>query len=217
MRKIIQENALFFMLFSIYLLCGFLLLTQIEKGDMVLFVNNYHEPVKNFFFKYCTHLGDGLFFTVVVLIFLLIRYYYALMLALNFAFTGLSVIVLKRLFGMPRPLKFFDQTMVHLDIIEGVKLYQNHSFPSGHSATAFSLCCGLILISKNKKIIIPYFIGALLATFSRVYLAQHFYIDTYFGVLWGVFGAVLVYVLLENQPVFDHKRWHRCLLTHKRK
>ncbi len=208
LKKMLQENRLFFGCFVLYLVIGGILLTQIDQGDAVLWANATYEPVKNFIFRYLTHLGDGLFFVGVILIFLGIRYDYALMLAVNFALTGISVVLLKRLFGMPRPLAFFSE-IGDLQLIEGVKLYKNHSFPSGHSATAFSLFCGLILISKHKNLGIFYFLCALFATFSRIYLAQHFFIDTYFGAIWGVFLAVCTYLIFENQSEFKKKKWQK--------
>jgi len=211
LRKLLLEHRWFFGFFMIYLIFGAILLVNLSKGDAVLWANALHEPIKDFIFKYLTHLGDGLFFVGVILIFLLYRYYFALMLAVNFAITGLSVALFKRLFGMPRPLKFFSES-IDLHIVEGVKLYKNHSFPSGHSATAFSLFCGLVLISKNKPFGTPCFLCGLFATFSRVYLAQHFFIDTYFGAIWGVFLAICVFIIFENNPKFQQEKWQKGLL-----
>ena len=70
--------------------------------------------------------------------------------------------------------------------MSGIDLHAAFSFPSGHAATIFSLCVGIMLFSAAPARKLSCFFIALLVAYSRVYLSQHFLIDIYFGSLLGV-------------------------------
>lgn len=118
------------------------------------------------------HLGSGVYFVVAQLL------------------TSLIVNLLKDFFAEPRPLAYFSDLFpeVTLRTIEGVTLHTANSFPSGHTAAAFVGMFALTFIFRHKSQIWAYifFLIAVLAGFSRVYLSQHFLEDVAFGSIIGV-------------------------------
>lgn len=194
-KDIYRENSTFFKLLFFYLLLGLIIVIFIRKGDDVFWLNQFHQPYADFFFQYITHLGDGLFFVFLSIIFLLFRKYkQAALIFSSFALSGLLSQFFKKVFfpDVLRPVAYLaDSTMLHL--VEGVEIHTNNSFPSGHTATAFAVFLMLALLFKRAIWGVLFFFLAFLVGMSRVYLVQHFFIDTYAGAWLGTFSAVSVY------------------------
>lgn len=196
----LKKNKYFFTCFFIYLLAGLGLLLFFDKGKVEVFINQFHISVLDYFFQYITHLGDGLFAVVFILaITLFWKVYYGILAAVCFAVSTLVVQGLKRLVFEEtlRPSKFFEGTL-DLYYIEGLEIHSNFSFPSGHASGAFTLFAVLAFVSGRPVIQVVCFVIAFLVGFSRMYLLQHFFIDTYFGALLGVLFTVLSYIYVEN-------------------
>ncbi len=169
-----------------------------SKEYFTLWLNAQHSSLLDQVFYYLTHLGDGLVF-IPVFVLLLFRNY--VLSAFFAAFVGLEAIivqlVLKKGFfaHLNRPpayIENFDQ----LHQVPGVDLHHLHTFPSGHTQSAFLIAFFLVILFQNYKslqIIIP--VLAALVGISRVYLLQHFFIDIWFGALIG-FGLPYITILL---------------------
>ena len=70
--------------------------------------------------------------------------------------------------------------------VAGVEVHTYNSFPSGHTATAFTLFFLTVYFFPNKKI---FWLGAMYAIvcgYSRVYLGQHFPIDLAGGIIAAI-------------------------------
>jgi membrane-associated phospholipid phosphatase len=93
---------------------------------------------------------------------------------------------------MDRPGVFLDQ-MPDLHLVPGVELYHHFSFPSGHTATAFTILLLTGLITKKRWVSFILVWLACIAGFSRVYLSQHFLEDVLAGSLIGLFSALFFY------------------------
>jgi membrane-associated phospholipid phosphatase len=52
-----------------------------------------------------------------------------------------------------------------------------------------------------------FFLCAFLASYSRVYLAQHFFGDIYFGSLIGVVTTIVLFILLNRYFDSLNKEW----------
>lgn len=93
---------------------------------------------------------------------------------------------------MPRPRIVFDAS-VYNNFIEGVTVSGHHSFPSGHTATAFALVFTIILLIKSKATKWLVLFLAFGVAYSRIYLGQHFLSDVlagaFIGILCGVFSV----------------------------
>jgi len=74
-----------------------------------------------------------------------------------------------------------DPNLIHK--VEGVVMHQLSSFPSGHTATAFTIFLLTIYLFDHKKMVLMGLIYAMLCAYSRVYLGQHFPLDLGGGIL----------------------------------
>ena len=100
-----------------------------------------------------------------------------------FAASGVAVQVAKFIWHRPRPLlALFD---VHLVDVPRF----THSFPSGHSMTAFAVAVAIsIFLPRLRYILIPI---ALATGLSRIYLGVHYPLDVTFGAFVGVLIGIL--------------------------
>lgn len=204
--KLVSSNRYFFVPYLIFLLAGFVRLLLVPKGFDLLLLNKNHCTTLDYFFRIWTFLGDGLFVVFAVVPILIIRFRLALVTFVSFALSGIVAQVLKRIYDFPRPKAFFrDDTVLYF--IEGVKVYSKHSFPSGHTATAFAFFLILSFASSNKRFGLLFFIMAFLVGMSRVYLLQHFFIDIYFGSIVGVTISSMLFIVSENWKYFRSLSW----------
>ena len=200
LRKAIQEAkpiALPFVVgLSIYTVLGSAVFFSYGKEGAHEFLNGYHNPYLDLAFKYITHIGHGLVPVALFHLLLLVRYSWALGLGVSSLLMGVIVQTLKHsvFAGDHRPAMFFPDG--GLPVIDGVDLMLHHSFPSGHSATAFCICLMFAFFIKQRWASVLFAIVALLAAFSRVYISQHFIQDTIVGSWIGLTMALLGYVFI---------------------
>ncbi len=208
MFQTIQQNKLYFTCLGLYFLVVSVLLVIQEKGTAVIFLNSNHTPFFDFFFKTITYLGDGLFafpFIAFIILFKSIFRGIVLLSAVLLSFIVVQSLKIYVFPGMPRPLKYFSET-IKLHFVEGVDIHSYNSFPSGHSAQAFAIFLLLALFSNNKKLSVLYFIPAVLVTASRMYLAQHFLMDIYFGALIATVLTFITYIYFMNYSSLSQKK-----------
>lgn len=202
MKLIWKNSSWVITLYAVVTLVLLYLVLVYEKSNIHIFVNEHHHPVADVFFKYITHLGDGIFAALLVLFFLLIKYRYSLIQLSAFILAGVSAQILKR-FVFPdvaRPARYFENSY-DLHFVEGVKMYKNFSFPSGHTATAFALFFCLIFTTRNRNLQFLYLLLAYLVGYSRMYLSLHFLPDIIAGSLIGIISAAI------SVMIFNH--WKR--------
>ncbi len=187
MAKLWKENKAFLIPYGFaFVATSFFLITK-DKETIHLAINNHHSPLGDLLFKYITHLGDGFVTLLAVIILLFFTYRKTFTLLGPFLAGGLIVQVMKRFIfsDMDRPIRYFTDISV-LNLVEGVTLHGANAFPSGHTASVFTLFfCLAVFLEKIWAKIAMLFI-ALLVAFSRVYLHQHFLEDVVAGSLLGV-------------------------------
>lgn len=214
LKKLLKDGYISLFLAPFFLILTILLLAY-SKEESHLLLNTFHSGMADLFFKYCTHLGDGAFFAVFIVLFAFVRLRWSLYMVMAALTTLVSVYILKKqLFkGMPRPSAFIDVDLLHL--VEGVKMHSTNSFPSGHTITAFAIFIILALISRKGYVRSFFVLIAIFAGYSRVYLSQHFIIDIYFGAFIGIVIAILSCTLVDRW--FGDKIWiDKTLLTLKK-
>ena len=197
MKQFFKGNIWFLLPYLFFLIAGILLIVSDSKAEKHLEFNSFHNYFFDIFFYYFTYLGDGLVALLVSIIFLVVKFRYALLIGLSNLISALITQLLKHtLFAdIVRPKKFFEG--IHdLYFVPGVDNYLYNSFPSGHSTCAFALYFALSLILDNKIIKSICFTIALLVAYSRVYLSQHFFEDVYAGSLIGVVTTIIIFYLL---------------------
>lgn len=148
------------------------------------------------YFKYITHIGDGISVALIALIILIFNRKAGYVIGLSFLISGGITQILKRTLEIPRPSSVvFDS----INKIDGVILAQHLSFPSGHATSAFALFFSLKLLIKNKKIGLICFLLAALSAYSRVYLGQHFPADILVGSIIGVAISLVVFHIISEK------------------
>ena len=198
MKPIFAQNSIFYVPYAFLLVVCSYFVVHFTKIDIHLWINQFHAPWANYAFRFLTLMGDGIFLPVYLVIMMFIRYRYMFLLVLVFLISGLIVQILKRFVfdDYGRPAKIIGEANLYL--VPGVKQLGRHSFPSGHSATAFGMMFTFAYVLKNKWLKFGTFVLACLIAFSRVYLSQHFLIDTMVGSFIGFITVFLMVPLVEK-------------------
>jgi membrane-associated phospholipid phosphatase len=193
--------------FAGYLFTGAYCLTFVPKGDEVYLLSSLHTPATDFFFKYFTHLGDGIAAILIAAVLFVFRFYNGVLVFLSYTLSGLTASLLKRFVFEEslRPINVLDVS--RLSFAEGVEVHGTMSFPSGHTTTAFALFFCLSLMTKSRYAALFFFISAFLVGVSRIYLLQHFFADTYAGALIGMVSVFISVVILDKFPALKGKKW----------
>jgi membrane-associated phospholipid phosphatase len=191
--------------FIIFILIGIPFLF-FPKENFTLWLNAKHSPFLDNFFYYATHIGDGLMFIPVFLLLLYRNYVLSAFFAVFVALEALIVQVLlkKGIFAhLNRPpgyIENFDQ----LYQIPGVELNYMHTFPSGHTQSAFLMAFFLVLLFQNHKylqILFPTL--AVLVGLSRIYLLKHFFVDVWVGAIIGFILPYFTILILQKKNKFS--------------
>lgn len=193
----------FFLTYFIFLIVSiiFLLVHNRESGHMI--INQYWHPIFDLLFTYITYLGDGISAILVVIALLFYRYKLAIIAATSFLVSAVITQFLKLVVfsETDRPIlalwHYFHYNSSHHLVIDDMRL--DHSFPSGHATSAFSVFCILVLFSQKKWIGFLLSSIAILAAFSRVYLSQHFLEDIVWGSAIGSITSLCIYAYFENK------------------
>jgi membrane-associated phospholipid phosphatase len=212
-KRLTKLQYYFFTAISILLL-ALIFNFSFSKTDGFIIFNRFHPTGLDIFFRYFTNLGDGLISILAAAILLAFRKKKkAMTVALAYIYSGLLIQIAKRIFHMPRPKYFFEQTLFHYThFVEGVSTHNQNSFPSGHTASAFAFATVLVLVFKKKKISSYCLFFAFLIGYSRIYLAQHFLIDVIFGAVTGITCAIASY-----HQVYDLKFFRSAKLNKRYK
>jgi membrane-associated phospholipid phosphatase len=178
------------------------------KKTFNLIINQTNSPFQDFLFKYVTNFGNGFFAVFIILAILLFINYRNLFIGIvAFILSGLVCQLIKNIpyFSALRPAKEFGPQILHF--VDGVKLNYFHSFPSGHTTSAFAVFMFLAFIFKNKYLQVLFAVTACLVGYSRVYLSQHFFIDVAFGVVLGITSFLVSYTIFSKIKVkwYDNK------------
>jgi len=209
---LIKPAKLYLLLSLLFLITGIPCLLWLDKSSVSLFFNDRHNIFFDYFFRFVTYIGNGLYAVIIIVIIFrknIHRIIYGLS---SFALSGLVAQLLKYIYDTPRPKAFFAQNIV-LNFVPNVDVHMFHSFPSGHTASAFSLFLILAVFFRNKSFQVFCFIMAMCVGISRIYLFQHFFVDVYFGALIGiVFTFVSVWIWNLNGKLNNSAKFNGPLI-----
>lgn len=193
--------------YFIFVLLGAGIILFFEKGADILYINALHTPAADSLFKVLTKSVEFPLIAIWMVIVGAFHFRNSLFVAASTVFAGLIAQVLKHFVfsDVARPASFFQQKN-DLNFVDGVEILHQYSFPSGHTAAAFSLCLALALIVQNRKIGALLFVSALLVAVSRVYLLQHFFRDVYAGAAVGVFASIATYLVFTQLHLFSSEK-----------
>ncbi|WP_020535632.1 phosphatase PAP2 family protein [Lewinella cohaerens] len=208
MKALNHRSAPFLGFYLMVLLPVLFIWFYFGKGQVHLFINHYHSPFFDHFFYWITKLGEPLIACTVIVGLLFFKYRYSLILGLNIGICALTVSILKAIvINDMRPFKFFQYFNAPLHFVEGVRLHEYNTFPSGHTTLAFSFFFLLSVFCKKPWLSIVFFVLALLVGYSRMYLSMHFLADVWVGSILGISIAISVYQLVTHHRWFTSKAW----------
>lgn len=165
------------------------------KDQSFLIINKYNSPRFDYFFTYFTYLGDGAIWVPLFVYILLWKRDFFLAAVVALVVCTVFTHLLKRVV-FPHEFRPIMVLKDRVHIIEGLTINRLHSFPSGHTSTAFTLMLLLVFIIRRRFWTFFFPLVAFFVGYSRVYLAQHFVTDVLVGMMIGIissFLAILVY------------------------
>jgi len=178
------------------LIAGFIFIVSYfaGKNELFLLLNNDLGIVADYFFGIFTNAGDAIIWipVLLVILFVLKKKNAWPLLVSAFAISTILAQVCKYVIipDAPRPWKAInDHSLIHT--VSFVKPWLISSFPSGHTAAAFSIYLVFCLLLNKKSWLGLGMLYALLVGYSRVYLAQHFPFDVAAGIVVGVISVTL--------------------------
>jgi len=151
------------------------------------------------FFKWATWGAEGWvwipYLSVVVILF---KKDFKLI-VLNFLLSTLLTQIPKQLIWdtISRPIAS-GMPLDEIHTVHGVVMHSWNSFPSGHTATAFTLFLLTIYLFPTKWIFAIGAIFAMICAYSRVYLGQHFPLDLGGGMLVAVISMQLSILIRQK-------------------
>jgi membrane-associated phospholipid phosphatase len=181
------------------LLVAVVLHLQGPQRELFIALNGLGQVVPDPVWAFLTLLGDTAILFVLLSPLLCWRPHVMLAVVASIPLGGLLSVLLKRLLDAPRPGAVLDATQFHLI----GPLLSSHSFPSGHTITAFAAATAVavagrsVLRSRTARLALPagVFMLAALVGLSRVAVGAHWPVDVAAGacagVLAGLSGAAL--------------------------
>jgi len=164
-----------------------------------LFLNTDGGAFMDQFFKWATWGAEGWvwipYLSVVVVLF---KKDFKLIL-LNFLLSTLLTQIPKRLIWdtISRPIAS-GMPLNEIHTVPGVVMHAYNSFPSGHTATAFTLFLLTIYLFPTKWVFAIGAIFAMICAYSRVYLGQHFPMDLGGGIIVAVMSVQLSIMIVQK-------------------
>lgn len=171
----------------------FYLTYQYGLKESFLMLNGNGGKAVDALFKFITYFGDAILWIPMLgyIIWKKRKLYLALVTA-SFILVTILVQVCKY-FIVPdeaRPTRYItDGSFIHT--VEGVTVHSFSSFPSGHTATAFTFFLIICLITRKSWWLPVGILTAILVGYSRIYLAQHFPLDVAAGIMVAIIAVNL--------------------------
>ncbi len=202
----VSYNRYFLIPFFIWAVIGAILLATYSQRELFEAVNVRHTETLDWVVRLFTNLGNGYSICAILLLGLAVpkfrNWWYLIATVMCNAVPAVFTQIIKAIFNSPRPFERYrdDASWIHFSPAWGERLY-HHSFPSGHTAGAFSifLFIAMLLPKRYQGWGILLFFIALGIGYSRLYLAAHFFLDVYVGSIIGVvFTTISFYVMKRH-------------------
>lgn len=208
-KDVLQRIRPFFILYLILLAACLVIKLLYTKEQIYFAVNTRYNDFLDTIEPYITDLGDGWTIIIAAAIVALFNYRIAFLLVTTFLITSLGVQVAKFIIDAPRPKLYFAGQLNKIHFVKGVEILSHHSFPSGHTLTAFATGTLLTYLAKNKSWAFLLLFYGMMVGYSRMYLSQHFYEDVVAGSAMGVALAILWIWFIERRKFIHAAGWNR--------
>jgi len=166
------------------------------KENAFLLLNGNLGNAADFFFYIWANAGDGFIWIPAFALTLMYKKRYLPFLIATIVWSTLITQSSKQIFfkSENRPTAVITNASI-IHTVPGIEIHTTNSFPSGHTATAFSLFLVCCFISTKKWIVPLGFTYALLGGYARIYVAQHFPLDVGAGILAAYCSVLLAWVI----------------------
>ena len=160
-------------------------------------INSFHSPWADHFFKIITS-GAEITIPILFLGYLiwkksdLLKSYVISYIFSTVIVQFLKLVVFKEAL---RPLAYFKDQGQSWHLVQNLLISEFNSMPSGHTSAAWFMCFWISLAVKKPNFTLFLLFYAMLVAYSRVYLFQHFPVDTAAGAFIGTGVSLLVYYL----------------------
>lgn len=220
MKNFLKNNGWILGIYLLLLSCVLYFIFTYQKVGINLYVNQFvGNYYLNTFFYYITYLGDGTVALFILLMILLTNIRLGICATSSFLSATIVSNSLKYFFfdDVNRPYFIFQyiEKQHQLNYVEGVDLHIHNSFPSGHATQAFAILMCLAFASKKHSFKFLFLVLAVLTSFSRVYLSQHWLVDITAGSMIGMFFSIVYEYLFIHKNKFE--KLNKPLLAFKTK
>jgi membrane-associated phospholipid phosphatase len=170
------------------------------RETVFLWLNNDLGRAADLFFNACSYLAEG---WIWIPYFMVMFGWYkkeAVFILLNFLISTLLTQIPKNFIWdkVSRPMASgIPQDQIHT--VKGVEMHLWNSFPSGHTATAFTLFLLTVYLFPKKGVLAIGALYAIACGYSRVYLGQHFPLDVAGGITVAIITILLSIYIKRNE------------------
>ena len=214
-KDVVQRTRPFLFLYFILLGCCLVIKLLYTKDEIFFAVNSRNTPFLDSIEPYVTDLGNGWTIVALAAILTLFNYRAAFLMATTFVITSLSVQIVKFIFDAPRPKLYYKDQISRLHFVKGVEILSTHSFPSGHTLTAFATGLLVTYMAKNKRWAGVLVFYGVMVGFSRMYLSEHFFEDVVGGSILAVVLTIFWIWWIDSRGFINKPGWDRGLLSPK--
>jgi hypothetical protein len=187
--------------FSFILALLLYLISYLQTRETVfLWLNRDLGNFADYAFNFTSYLGEGWIWLPYFIV--LVGWFKkdALFILLNFLISTLLTQLPKNFIWdkVSRPMaSSIPHEQIHT--VKGVTMHLWNSFPSGHTATAFTLFLVSVYLFPKKEILMIGILYAIACGYSRVYLGQHFPLDLAGGITVGIITILSSIYLRKNE------------------
>jgi membrane-associated phospholipid phosphatase len=184
-------------IFILFEVVGWFFVGSTERLDQLLLINEANNPFTDILFQGLTAIAEVVLPVLFLIYLFRFRKEFALPYAYSYALsTGLIQFLKHFVFsGALRPLAYFAHAGIKWHLVPGLMISEYNSMPSGHTGAAFFMFFWVAVLLKRFH---WGFIAGILAVgvaYSRVYLFQHFPVDTLVGAFLGTSSSYLFYYI----------------------
>lgn len=216
---VFQSHRKLYLAWLVALLTALILQLFNSKGDLVLALHYMRIDWLDELFLVITRLGEyqGFLLSAVMIILIGNWRHLLTLTSATLIMVGLIYIFKYKIFqDAERPIVFFERLGILSDFRPDYHLNRKHSFPSGHTAAAFTFFFSSALSTRRFDLQAISLVLAVAVAFSRVYLMQHFVMDTVAGSILGVVLVSAIYVVMNRMIAID-SRLNRMVLKRNEK
>jgi len=182
-------------IFILFEVVGWFFVGSTERLDQLLLINGANNAFADIVFQCLTSIAEVVL--PILLLVYLIRFQkaYALPYVYSYALsTGLIQVLKHFVFSeAQRPLAYFATSGVKWHLVDSLSIHSYNSMPSGHTGAAFFMFFWVAVLLRRWHWGLFAGLIAVGVAYSRVYLFQHFPVDTLVGAAIGVSSSALFY------------------------